>query len=64
LGFNYAITYNVWDVKTKQHNYLGVIWVEKLGNDIMKDLKHIGAKLMCVFFQWFPHWKQFVAKWV
>jgi hypothetical protein len=30
----------------------------------MKDLKHIGAKLMCVFFQLFPHWKQFVAKWV
>jgi hypothetical protein len=50
--------------KKQQYNYLGVIWVEKLGNDIMKDLKDIGAKLMCVFLQLFPSWKQFVAKWL
>jgi len=50
--------------KKQQYNYLGVIWVEKLGNDIMKDLKDIGTKLMCVFLQLFPSWKQFVAKWL
>jgi hypothetical protein len=49
--------------KKKQYNYLGVIWIEKWGNDIMKDLKNIGAKLMCVFPQLFPCWKQIVAKW-